>query len=193
MNGLVGGILIGGSSRRMGTPKHLLKRDGQTLLDRTIDLLAPRVEEIVVLGSGALPPGCTCRQLSDWGLARGPVAGIRAGLAWAEPRGLLLVACDLPHLDAAALDWLLAARTGSGVVPVTPDGRVQPLLAIYESALVPDLDQSLALRPALPARALAALPGVIRESVPDPLGPAWTNANTPEDWRSAGGRAAEDR
>lgn len=191
MSGLVGGILIGGKSRRMGAAKHLLQRGGRTQLERTAGLLAPLVEEVVVLGAGELPAGCPLRRLPDWKRLRGPLAGVRAGLAHAAPRGLLIVACDLPDLNAAALAWLIAARRGAGVVPVTPDGRVQPLLAIYEADLIGALDCALAGAQGPPARMMATLPDVTTLPVPEGLASAWGNANTPEDWRSAGGGASE--
>ncbi len=50
---LVGGILIGGASRRMGRPKALLEWEGVTFLERIAAALQAVVPEIVLLGADA--------------------------------------------------------------------------------------------------------------------------------------------
>ncbi len=50
-----GCVLIGGRSRRMGRPKHLLRDGGTTWLERTVDALASAADRVVLVGGGALP------------------------------------------------------------------------------------------------------------------------------------------
>ena len=52
---LLGGVLIGGASSRMGRPKHLLEHDGTTFAERAVAALRPHVGDVVLLGSGEVP------------------------------------------------------------------------------------------------------------------------------------------
>jgi len=65
----------------------------------------------------------------------GPIAGIRAALA-AHPRSAWLVlACDLPYLSDAALDYLLRQRDVTAFATAyksAHDGLPEPLCAIWE-------------------------------------------------------------
>ena len=52
---LVGALLVGGSSRRFGSPKALARLGGVMLAERVAAALAPLVDELVVAGAGELP------------------------------------------------------------------------------------------------------------------------------------------
>jgi molybdopterin-guanine dinucleotide biosynthesis protein A len=52
---LLGGLLVGGGSRRMGSPKALIEVDGLSLAERAAAALAPHVERVVLLGAGPVP------------------------------------------------------------------------------------------------------------------------------------------
>ena len=50
-----GCVLIGGRSRRMGRPKHLIEAGGCSWLERTVTLLGYCVERVVIAGPGDVP------------------------------------------------------------------------------------------------------------------------------------------
>jgi molybdopterin-guanine dinucleotide biosynthesis protein A len=66
----------------------------------------------------------------------GPVAALRAGLTEVRNDVVLLLAADLPLLDAAAVDVLVAAAAdgGDGAVYVDDRGREQWLCSAWHSA-----------------------------------------------------------
>jgi molybdopterin-guanine dinucleotide biosynthesis protein A len=72
----------------------------------------------------------------------GPLGGILTGLRRVGGP-LLVLACDLPLLDDAALARLLAgraARPGGAVMTTfrqSATGRIEPLVAVYEQAAAP--------------------------------------------------------
>ena len=117
-------VLAAGGSTRLGRPKQLLTRDGETLVHRAARLAiatgATRV--LVVTGAQAedvagavsdLPVECLVNAQWHEGLA----GSVRiAAEALNHPTGAtLLLACDQPALDAAHLQTLLeaACRTAS--------------------------------------------------------------------------------
>jgi len=187
---LWGCLLIGGKSSRMGRPKHLLPlADGSLWLERTAALLRPRVAGVVLVGAGEIPASLAALpHLEDapsahglaQGLAQGPLAGIVAAFHFRPQASWLVLACDMPLLSEAALDWLLAAREPGdwAVMPrLAEDARPQPLFAWYGHECGPLFEKRLALG-AMRLHDLAAHPRIRSPLVPASLAEAWRNVNT---------------
>ena len=190
-----GAILIGGQSRRMGRPKHLIETGRVTWFERTQRVLSRHVSRVIVLGAGDLPTGDResnaaednasvnspdTLRLPDAPDANGPVAGVLAAVRWAPEAAWLVCACDLPDLSDAALAWLLEQRRPGrwAVLPRSVGGRVEPLLAVYEP-------QSQVLLEALrhydidAPRRLTQFAQVFSPEIPDELGGSWRDRDTP--------------
>lgn len=181
---VLGGILVGGASSRMGSPKQLLCLNGQSLLERTLTLMRCHVEALVLLGCGPLPPDLPAhRSLPDAPGLKGPAAGVVAALRWAPQAAWLIVACDQPLLEHQALLWLLDQRRSDrwAVLPRRSRlGPVEPLLAVYEpqarqlvESLLEDNGGGAGLR------AIASHPQVACPTVPLNLARCWAGVNTP--------------
>ena len=69
--GLYACILIGGKSTRMGRPKHLIRIDGLTLIERLEKTLRPFVRRVYISGAGRLPHAL--RHLPRLRPRRGPI------------------------------------------------------------------------------------------------------------------------
>jgi molybdopterin-guanine dinucleotide biosynthesis protein A len=180
---VVGGILVGGASRRMGTAKALLTYGGVTFFERVARALAPHVERIVVLGDGATPASAAhLERLPDVADASGPLAGVLAALASRSDRAWLIVACDLPLFRAAAAAWLLDQRAADrrAILPRVGGTHVEPLGALYEPAVVDSL-RRLAASGSQSLQPLADTPGVVTPTPPPALAEAWRNVNTPDE------------
>ena len=143
---LSGLILAGGRSSRMGRDKALLTLpDGRTLLERQVDILrAAGVTTVLVSIRTDLEltlPNVT--RVHDAVADAGPLAGIAAGLRAAPAGSLLVLAVDMPAVQAAHLRQLVElAVDGRGVVP-TQAGRCEPLVAIYPTLLAASADAAL--------------------------------------------------
>ena len=179
---VLGCVLIGGRSRRMGRPKHLLRRDGATWLERTVALLDAHCESVVICGAGEVPDAVGhCPRLPDAPALQGPLAGLLACLRWAPHASWLVCACDLPELSRPALAWLLEQRR-PGAWAVLPrrhaDAPAEPLFALYDFRARPLLEAQAA-RGNMAPRAIAAHGKVLTPVVPPALAAAWRNVNTP--------------
>lgn len=136
---LFGCVLIGGQSRRMGRPKHLLTGpDGRSWLEIAASRLAPFVDTVVISGEGDVPPEVRhLERVSDITGVVGPLSGIGAVLRSHPLVSWLVLACDMPEVTDPCVQWLLAQRRpgAAAVIPKHPDsGRSEPLFAWYGTA-----------------------------------------------------------
>ncbi len=185
---LYGCVLIGGKSRRMGTPKHLIETDGdgKTWLARTIEYMAQTVSQIVISGPGEVPPDLSDYiRLPDAPDARGPMSGLLSMMRWAPRVSWLVAACDMPDLTSEAFQWLASTRTPGkwATMPKLAAANakgVEPLLAYYNFRFRNLLEaQAAAENNCL--NDLALNDEVATPPVPPELAAAWRNANSPQD------------
>lgn len=136
-------ILAGGDSRRMGRDKTALEFDGQTLLQRAVDLLQGVFPQVLV--SVRQPRGdVAAPQVLDELPDAGPLAGLCAGLARSGTPWVFAMAADMPFLRPEVIRELAARRGGyDAVVPVVQDVP-QPLAAYYAATALPALRTVLA-------------------------------------------------
>ncbi len=166
---VLGAVLIGGKSRRMGAPKHQLPWRGRSLMSSVEAALSDYVAEIVLLGGH--------EGLADVPGHEGPIGGILAALAHAPDALWVVAACDMPLATPEAVGWLLSQWSDDllAVLPVDASGREQPLLALYGPGCEALLEQATG------PRALALSDNVATPPIPAGLLPCWRNANTPAD------------
>lgn len=182
MKALAAALIAGGASKRFGASKAALDLgDGRGSLAGRI-LGAMRDAGLDPLFYNApeplpdLPSGV--RVVPDRRPGRGPLEGL-ATVLQAVHAPVLVAACDMPGLDRAAFEALCGAWKPElrGLVARGDDGW-HPLLGIYDSSLLPEIEQRLdAGRRAMHLLAdeldLTAWPAPARWLV---------NVNTPGDW-----------
>jgi molybdopterin-guanine dinucleotide biosynthesis protein A len=204
-------ILAGGASRRLGRDKAALMLGKQTLLDRTISILSSLVDDVLVVGLKHQAPdptrpdptfgprvglraeggstSATVRFVPDDLPDLGPLGGLLTGLRRLRSPYAVVVACDLPFLDAKVLHYLLGLAPGhDAVVPVLA-GRNQSLHAVYARSVEGVIARHIA-RNQLRLDCLLAELTVrrVEASELETIGfdcRSFTNVNTPEDWDAA--------
>ena len=160
-------ILSGGASRRMGTPKALLRYHGETFLDRLVRLFGPVADPVIVVAGEHAPQiraGVERAASAVWAInpepERGMLSSLQCGLAQvpAQVEGVFFLPVDHPHIQPATIESL-AARfledRAPVVVPVYQGDHGHPVLMSRAVA------QELA---ALPITAMAS--DVIHRHVP---------------------------
>ncbi|MGB0588852.1 MAG: molybdenum cofactor guanylyltransferase [Myxococcota bacterium] len=170
---ILGGVLVGGSSRRMGHDKATLRVQGRALAEIAEDALRPHCAEVHRLG----PDG-----IKDVPHVAGPLAGILAAQRYAPTAWWIILACDMPLIGPEAVGWLLEQRIDGAiaVLPQTPDGQVQPTCALYGPG-----SESLLSTLSAPHQAVGELQ-VLSPVIPASLAPQWANVNDPEALKSLG-------
>ncbi len=100
-------ILIGGQSKRMGSPKHLVElSNGKTMLDMMLEFSWSVGKQTVILGGDVTGQRC----IHDLRKQQGPVAGIEALLNSDIDKNYLVVGCDMPNLKKIDVEPLLASN-----------------------------------------------------------------------------------
>ncbi len=139
-------VMAGGRSERMGQDKALIQVDGQPLIARLTQQLAPWLDEVLI---SANEPGryafTGLPVIPDRRAGQGPLMGIASALAASPCERNLVVACDMPWVDRALARELLARLAAADVVvPVDPEGRYEPLFAAYRKTAAPVMFDALA-------------------------------------------------
>jgi len=184
-----GYVLAGGLSSRMGRDKAMLELDGATILSRTYQLLARVCGAATVVGPRERYASLGIPLIEDTWQGCGPLAGIEAALADCRAReGIkwaLVVACDMPLLEDEAFAMLLAEAERAGeaqvVLPVSGNGRAEPLCALYHPLGLDVVRKQLETGHFKLLDAIALLPA--REVVLD-RPHHFVNVNRPEDWEA---------
>jgi molybdenum cofactor guanylyltransferase len=126
-------VFAGGLGTRLGgTKKALLDVGGRPVIERVLDALRPLGDEIVVVDNDdslAHVPGV--RIVPDDETRAGVLVALASGLAAATGELCLVVACDMPFLDAHVLRWLVDLAEGHDVVIPVTEGQMDPMHAVY--------------------------------------------------------------
>jgi molybdopterin-guanine dinucleotide biosynthesis protein A len=139
-------IVAGGRSTRFGdADKAVADLAGVPMIRRVADRLEPVVDELVVncrtdqreaietaLADFPLPVSFALDPETD----EGPMAGIGTGLAACAGEYAVVVACDMPFVDAAVVKYLFGRAESEDVdaaVPKLEDGWYQTTQAVYRA------------------------------------------------------------
>ncbi|MEU3001165.1 MULTISPECIES: DUF6457 domain-containing protein [unclassified Streptomyces] len=128
-------VLAGGAAKRLGgADKPGVRVGGRSLLDRVLAACDGAARSVVVGDRRAtVRPVAWTREVPQGG---GPLAALGAGLRLTTADRVLVLSADLPFLGRVTVDTLLAAagQPGrEGALCIDPDGRDQPLVAVYRA------------------------------------------------------------
>jgi molybdopterin-guanine dinucleotide biosynthesis protein A len=167
----------------MGRNKALLRYHGTTLAESVAETVR------AAAGTTALVGGRSYDALSGIGFVpdlypgEGPLGGILSALRSSTADWNLMVACDMPDLEADFLRQLLDAADSCGadaLVPAGPSGRLEPLCAAYHRKALGGLEAAFARGVRKIATALQEVRTVTWQ-VSEELS-CFQNVNTPEEW-----------
>jgi len=131
-------VLAGGPGRRMGRAKPLVTVAGVPLVLRVVRAARSAADEVVVVTKrtyapaiqAVLPEGVELR--TDSRRVQSPLVGFAAGAEALSSEYVAFLPCDLPLLSPAILTALFEAAKGhDAAIPRWPDGRIEPMVAVY--------------------------------------------------------------
>lgn len=150
---VVGALLAGGSSQRMGTDKALVELAGKSLVARAAERLEPQVDRLVLNANGD-PSRFAALDLpvvpdADGG-GSGPLAGILAGVDWARANvpsaaWIATLPADTPFAPTDLVAHLTAtAADGDTIRVAASNGQMHYTIALWPVAMGDDLAAWLA-------------------------------------------------
>jgi len=164
---------------------------GRTILERQLEALAPVADDVLIVGpradvgrtAGPAEAGPRrCRFIVD----RVPGSGPLGGLDVARDDVLILLACDVPFVTSAFLDYLVTDAAGVDTVVLLTDRGYHPLCAVCTRACRETVAERLDDR----RLAMTGLIEAVRTRVIEPedverFGPGrrlLANVNTPDEF-----------
>lgn len=187
---LYGLVLAGGRSTRMGQDKSLINYHGKAQREYMADLLSSfcaktfiscRTDQVEEIGGGYQP-------IADTFLGLGPYGAILSAFREHPDAAWLVIACDLPHLDAETLEQLVRKRNSSKVATTfkSPfDQFPEPLVTIWEPRSYSILLQFMAQGYTCPRKVLLNAPIELLVAENEV---ALENVNKPEELEKAFGK-----
>ena len=152
--GIVGVLLAGGQSRRMGGGDKCLRTiGGVTILARIIERVQEQVGPLVINANG------DSQRFAEFGLAvvadvvpefAGPLAGILSGMEWAAEHApgchwIASIPTDVPFLPQNFITRLSDAmgKEGSDLACAASAGRVHPVIGLWPIKMRANLRHAL--------------------------------------------------
>jgi molybdopterin-guanine dinucleotide biosynthesis protein A len=170
---VTGVLLVGGASRRFGSPKALARFQGEVLGERAHRLLDEAFGRVLVVGKAGDDLTLPFDVVDDGSELRAPIVGLVAALRHAETDVCVVLPTDMPLVSADLLRRLAGEVEGfDAAVP-----QSGPLPGAYRKSAVPVLERRVAAGELALYRALEELSVRVVEMDDEEL----RNVNTPAD------------
>lgn len=141
---IVGCVLAGGQSTRMGQDKALLTLGGVPMIGRAVALLRSVFREVIVASDRREAYAfLDVPIVPDIVKQCGPLGGIHAALKFTHADAVFVLACDMPFVPAELVRSITHAGTNSTAAVPVMEGRVHPLCGVYPRSTLPAIEQAL--------------------------------------------------
>jgi molybdopterin-guanine dinucleotide biosynthesis protein A len=130
-------ILSGGRGSRFGGDKGLSDFEGARMIEHVLDSLSPLADEVIV----SVAPGKKAeyaailsekaRVVEDEAAFQGPLLGLKNALRHVTGDIVLLVACDMPFIDAELYRFLLGKMGSKEAAMPSIGGYSEPMMGVY--------------------------------------------------------------
>jgi len=141
-------VLAGGKGLRLGQDKALETIGDKNLLHWVVSYLSLFKSNIIIVTAekqslSQLTDYPELRIVTDAYPDKGPLAGIYTGLATSDSLHNLVVACDMPFLNYALLNFMLQISADFDLVIPRLGDMVEPLHAVYSKTCLPPIKSLL--------------------------------------------------
>ena len=190
-------ILAGGQSSRMGQDKAFLMLGGRSVIERVLECVQPLSDEVTLItNTPERFRHLGYRMVGDVYPGKGSLGGIYTAIHAARNSHCLVVACDMPFLNADLLCHLTELAPGYDVVIPRIEEFPETMHAVYGKACLEPIKRRL-----LAGRLkIIGFFGDVRVRYVerddaarfDPTFRSFLNINTPDDWERVQRMAGEE-
>jgi molybdopterin-guanine dinucleotide biosynthesis protein A len=191
---VVGAILAGGKSTRMGTEKALLPLRGRPLIQHVAETLSALFREVVVIGgSNDAFRFLKLEVVQDVFRGCGPLGGIQAALNRTKPLPVFVLSCDTPFIPVGLINYILNFSPAAPTKIATFEGVLQPLCGLYDSQSLDAIEHDLQVGKYSVLKTIQKIDHTtvpVTSDLPFFTPQIFWNVNRPEDYHMISGFAA---
>jgi molybdopterin-guanine dinucleotide biosynthesis protein A len=142
---VIGAILAGGRSSRMGRNKAHLAVHGIPMIQSVASTLGSIFTRVIVVSDQAQAYQFLGLQvIPDIHKGIGPLGGIHSALTTLDTPAVFVLGCDTPFVSEDLVRYILRYPTRTMVKVAMLEKRIHPLCGIYGRACLPELNASMA-------------------------------------------------
>mgnify|MGYP000857379655 CR=1 FL=1 len=134
---LVGVVISGGKSSRMGTDKSLLLWNNKPFYLHTAEILAPFCSEIYVSCNVSQSNNYILPVIIDKYGSYGPISGVLSSMRALSGCSIITLPCDMPELSESIINEMISTNKEKqdGVFLKDDNNQLEPMLAIYNPSI----------------------------------------------------------
>jgi molybdopterin-guanine dinucleotide biosynthesis protein A len=141
---MMGIILAGGESRRMGADKTFLEVNGRPMIEHILAVFSGLFERtIIVTNAPDRYRSYGVEIVGDVLDVRGPLTGIYSGLRRSAEEYNFVAGCDMPFLNAGLIAYMGEIAAGHDAVVPMAGGLLEPLHAVYRTGILPVIEAQI--------------------------------------------------
>ncbi|MBI5022359.1 MAG: molybdenum cofactor guanylyltransferase [Ignavibacteriales bacterium] len=140
---IVGVILAGGKSSRMGQNKAMLEFRGKPFIQHIAETLKYFFEKVIVISDDLeVYKFMNLPIYNDHYKNSGPLAGIHAAMINIR-KNLFVTSCDIPMIEKEVIHSLIKLSDDGDIITYSINGNVQPFPGIYKNSCRTELEIAL--------------------------------------------------
>lgn len=145
---IVGLVLAGGESKRMGEDKGLIDYNGIAQRNFSFNLLKKSnlfQEVFISVKKGFNKTDDSCKYLEDNIENIGPLAAVYTALTSLECDAVFVIATDMPNVKMSDITKLIESfKEGFDAISyVNNKGYLEPMFAIYTKSIIPKIEEAI--------------------------------------------------
>lgn len=182
--------MAGGKSSRMGVDKSFIPFIGKPMIERVIERVDGLGSELIIITNN--PASYSPIGLPTYGdiyKESGPLGGLHSALYHATNAHVLVVACDMPWLNRALLEFMISLMDTADIVVPRWDKYPEPLHAVYSRECLKPVEDCLeaGILNVVGFYGRVKVRFLDKEHIApfDPGGRSFANVNTPQDLAAA--------
>ena len=144
---IVGAILAGGRSSRMGRDKALLKLDGSPFVSHVATTLREIFDRVILVANDPSAYGFLgLKTIGDIYQDCGPLGGIHSALVHAGSADIFVTACDTPFVTRELVRYVVGFDSDAPARIPSFGQQLHPLCGIYTQNCLPFIVERLEVR-----------------------------------------------
>lgn len=145
-NDITAAILSGGKSTRMGENKSLMEIGDKTVIERTIELLQPLFNKVVLITNEPEEYDfLNLETFRDVYPGKGPLAGIHSALVNSATDSCFVISCDIPLMKSEMIKYLVDYPTDRMITIARANGFIQQLCGVYHKNCIAEAEKILSV------------------------------------------------